>query len=259
MGRLPCHRRLIARRAAAGSSASWRQAHSSVPAVYPHWRRRPPRHTGYHDPMLWAPRDLENLIATRRRPSTSSISGRGAQSRAAGALRLHGCGCRRCSDLARQSRGLSQFQLRPRRSSTSAKSTCAALFWGRRYDSPIFICPTASNRAFHPDGEVAVAKAARSGNHLQISFRPLPQPRSRRPPTARGAHLVSALCLATLANRRGFGEAGGARGLPGDRCDHRRPRWQKPRNAAAPAPHRHATVLWHATPGLRLCRAQAQL
>jgi isopentenyl diphosphate isomerase/L-lactate dehydrogenase-like FMN-dependent dehydrogenase len=30
------------------------------------------------------------------------------------------------------------------------------------------IAPTGSNRAFHPDGEVAVANAARVGNHLQI-------------------------------------------------------------------------------------------
>ncbi len=30
------------------------------------------------------------------------------------------------------------------------------------------IAPTGSNRAFHPDAEIAVAKAARAGNHLQI-------------------------------------------------------------------------------------------
>ena len=40
--------------------------------------------------------------------------------------------------------------------------------FGARYDSPIVIAPTSSNRAFHPDGEVAVAKAARAGNHLQM-------------------------------------------------------------------------------------------
>jgi hypothetical protein len=41
--------------------------------------------------------------------------------------------------------------------------------WPRvRYDSPIVIAPTSSNRAFHPDGEVAVARAARTGNHLQM-------------------------------------------------------------------------------------------
>jgi 4-hydroxymandelate oxidase len=30
------------------------------------------------------------------------------------------------------------------------------------------IAPTGSNRAFHPEGEVAVARAAKAGNHLQI-------------------------------------------------------------------------------------------
>src|SRR5262249_17354795 len=39
---------------------------------------------------------------------------------------------------------------------------------GVTFDSPIVIAPTSSNRAFHPDGEIAVAKAARAGNHLQI-------------------------------------------------------------------------------------------
>ena len=30
------------------------------------------------------------------------------------------------------------------------------------------IAPTGSNRAFHPDAEIAVAKAAKAGNHLQM-------------------------------------------------------------------------------------------
>jgi isopentenyl diphosphate isomerase/L-lactate dehydrogenase-like FMN-dependent dehydrogenase len=39
---------------------------------------------------------------------------------------------------------------------------------GTTYDSPIVICPTSSNKAFHPDGEIAVAAAAKAGNHLQM-------------------------------------------------------------------------------------------
>jgi isopentenyl diphosphate isomerase/L-lactate dehydrogenase-like FMN-dependent dehydrogenase len=39
---------------------------------------------------------------------------------------------------------------------------------GMKFDSPIVIAPTGSNRAFHPDAEIAVAKAAKVGNHLQI-------------------------------------------------------------------------------------------
>jgi isopentenyl diphosphate isomerase/L-lactate dehydrogenase-like FMN-dependent dehydrogenase len=40
--------------------------------------------------------------------------------------------------------------------------------FGAKYDSPVVIAPTGSNRAFHPEGEVAVARAAKAGNHLQM-------------------------------------------------------------------------------------------
>jgi 4-hydroxymandelate oxidase len=64
--------------------------------------------------------------------------------------------------------GFLKFQLRPRRliDVSSIDMSCEIL--GVTYDSPIVIAPTASNRAFHPDGEVAVAKAAKTGNHLQL-------------------------------------------------------------------------------------------
>ncbi len=38
----------------------------------------------------------------------------------------------------------------------------------RRYDSPIVLAPVSSQRAFYPEGEIAVAKAARAQKHLQI-------------------------------------------------------------------------------------------
>jgi 4-hydroxymandelate oxidase len=44
---------------------------------------------------------------------------------------------------------------------------CAEIL-GTKYNSPIVIAPAGSNRAFHPDAEIAVAKAAKAGNHLQI-------------------------------------------------------------------------------------------
>jgi isopentenyl diphosphate isomerase/L-lactate dehydrogenase-like FMN-dependent dehydrogenase len=40
--------------------------------------------------------------------------------------------------------------------------------FGTKYDSPIFISPTGGNQFFHADGEEAVARAARAGNHLQV-------------------------------------------------------------------------------------------
>jgi len=39
---------------------------------------------------------------------------------------------------------------------------------GVRYDSPIIVAPVGGQKAFHADGEIAVARAAKAGNHLQI-------------------------------------------------------------------------------------------
>ena len=64
--------------------------------------------------------------------------------------------------------GFLKFQLRPRRLNDVSKVDMSIEIFGGKYDSPIFVCPTGGNQFFHPDGEVAVAKAARAGNHLQI-------------------------------------------------------------------------------------------
>ena len=61
-----------------------------------------------------------------------------------------------------------KFELRPRRLVDVSKIDISAEILGTKYDSPIVIAPTGSNRAFHLDGEIAVAKAAKAGNHLQI-------------------------------------------------------------------------------------------
>jgi isopentenyl diphosphate isomerase/L-lactate dehydrogenase-like FMN-dependent dehydrogenase len=64
--------------------------------------------------------------------------------------------------------GFLKFQLMPHRLNDVSKVDTSVELFGTRYDSPIFVCPTGGNQFFHPDGEVAVAKAARAGNHLQI-------------------------------------------------------------------------------------------
>ena len=65
--------------------------------------------------------------------------------------------------------GFLKFQLRPRRLNDVSKVDMSIELFGAKYNSPIFVCPTGGNKFFHPDGEVAVAKAARVGNHLQTS------------------------------------------------------------------------------------------
>ena len=64
--------------------------------------------------------------------------------------------------------GFLKFQLLPRRLNDVSKVDTSVELFGTKYNSPIFVCPVGGNKFFHPDGEVAVAKAARAGNHLLI-------------------------------------------------------------------------------------------
>jgi isopentenyl diphosphate isomerase/L-lactate dehydrogenase-like FMN-dependent dehydrogenase len=64
--------------------------------------------------------------------------------------------------------GFSRWRLRPRRLIDVSAVDARCELFGATFDSPVVIAPTGSNRAFHPDGEIAVARAARAGNHLQI-------------------------------------------------------------------------------------------
>ena len=61
-----------------------------------------------------------------------------------------------------------KFQLRPRRLVDVSKVDMSTEILGVKYGSPIIIAPTGSNKAYHEDGEIAVARAARAGNHLEI-------------------------------------------------------------------------------------------
>jgi isopentenyl diphosphate isomerase/L-lactate dehydrogenase-like FMN-dependent dehydrogenase len=64
--------------------------------------------------------------------------------------------------------GYSKWALRPRRLVDVSKLDTSAELLGHRYDTPIVICPLGSQRAFHPEGELAVARAAKAKNHLQV-------------------------------------------------------------------------------------------
>ncbi|MFO1080554.1 MAG: alpha-hydroxy acid oxidase [Reyranellaceae bacterium] len=61
-----------------------------------------------------------------------------------------------------------KVQLRPRRLIDVSLLDLRLELFGQTYASPIVLAPTGSNRAFHEDGELAVARAARKGDHLQI-------------------------------------------------------------------------------------------
>jgi isopentenyl diphosphate isomerase/L-lactate dehydrogenase-like FMN-dependent dehydrogenase len=64
--------------------------------------------------------------------------------------------------------GFLKFQLRPRRLVDVSKVDMSADILGVKYDTPIILAPVGGQKAFHAEGEIAVARAAKTGNHLQI-------------------------------------------------------------------------------------------
>jgi isopentenyl diphosphate isomerase/L-lactate dehydrogenase-like FMN-dependent dehydrogenase len=40
--------------------------------------------------------------------------------------------------------------------------------FGQRLNAPLFLCPVGAQQAFHSEGEVAVARAAKAKNALQV-------------------------------------------------------------------------------------------
>ena len=61
-----------------------------------------------------------------------------------------------------------KLQLRPRRLVDVSKVDMSVEILGVKYPTPIVIAPVGGQKAFHPEGEIAVARAAKAGNHLQI-------------------------------------------------------------------------------------------
>jgi len=64
--------------------------------------------------------------------------------------------------------GFLKFQLRPRRLVDVSKVDMSVQILGVRYASPIIVAPVGGQKAFHAEGEIAVARGARAGNHLMI-------------------------------------------------------------------------------------------
>jgi len=62
----------------------------------------------------------------------------------------------------------SHVRLRPRRLRDATKVDMRVDLFGTVYNSPIFTCPTGGEKSFHPDGELAVARAARARGTLQV-------------------------------------------------------------------------------------------
>ncbi|MDA0328038.1 MAG: alpha-hydroxy acid oxidase [Gemmatimonadetes bacterium] len=62
---------------------------------------------------------------------------------------------------------LERIYLRARRMIDVSRLDTRVTLLGREWPSPLLIAPAGSQRAFHPDGELATARAASARNHLQ--------------------------------------------------------------------------------------------
>ena len=62
----------------------------------------------------------------------------------------------------------SRYQLQARRMIDVSKIDLSIELFGEKFTSPIVLCPLGAQRAFHPEGAIAVAKAAKARGHLQI-------------------------------------------------------------------------------------------
>lgn len=121
------------------------------------------------DPVDWAPRDLARLIAD---PSQAldvfDFEPVMKQNVPPAHFGYMATGVDDEVTLRANREGFLKFALRPRRLVDVSRVDTSANILGVTYDSPIVVAPTGSNRAFHPDAEIAVARAAKAGKHLQI-------------------------------------------------------------------------------------------
>ncbi len=70
--------------------------------------------------------------------------------------------------LRANSRGFDRYQLRVRRFVDVSRIDMGMELFGQKFNSPVVLCPVGSQRAFHADGELAVARAAQAKGQLQI-------------------------------------------------------------------------------------------
>jgi isopentenyl diphosphate isomerase/L-lactate dehydrogenase-like FMN-dependent dehydrogenase len=64
--------------------------------------------------------------------------------------------------------GFQRLQLRPRRLGVEGKLDTSVTLFGRKWNTPLFLCPVAALEAYHSQGEAGAGRAARAKGILQI-------------------------------------------------------------------------------------------
>ena len=121
------------------------------------------------DPIMWAPFKTDDLIKTPRE-AINVFDFEPVMSKTVPPAHFGymASGIDDEITLRANREGFLKFQLRPRRLVDVSKVDMSTEILGVKYDTPIIIAPVGGQKAFHSDGEIATAKAAKVGNHLQI-------------------------------------------------------------------------------------------
>src|ERR1700691_1187384 len=121
------------------------------------------------DPYVWAPRDYSHLIARPKETldvfDFEPVMHKNVPPAHFGYM---ASGVDDDVTLRANRDGFLKFQLRPRRLVDVSKVDMSTEILGQRYETPIIIDPTGGHKAYHPDGEEGVARAAKTGDHLMI-------------------------------------------------------------------------------------------
>ncbi|MBL6614301.1 MAG: alpha-hydroxy-acid oxidizing protein [Reyranella sp.] len=121
------------------------------------------------DPLVWAPRALQPLIESPREALSvfdfEPVMHKNVPPAHFGYM---ASGIDDEVTLRANRDGFQKFQLLPRRLVDVSEPDLRMELFGRTYGSPVVLAPTGSNKAFHEDGDLAVSRAARRGDHLQI-------------------------------------------------------------------------------------------
>jgi 4-hydroxymandelate oxidase len=126
-------------------------------------------HARQSDPLMWGPFDPNNLIkAPKEAINVFDFEPVCRQNVPPAHFGYMAAGIDDEVTLRANREDFLKYKLRPRRLVDVSRVDMTTDILGVKYASPIMICPIGGQRSFHPDGEIAVAKAAKTGNHLQI-------------------------------------------------------------------------------------------
>jgi 4-hydroxymandelate oxidase len=121
------------------------------------------------DPMVWSPRNLDKLITSPKEAiNVFDFEPVMAKTVPPAHFGYMASGIDDEVTLRANREGFLKFQLRPRRLVDVSKVDMSMDALGMKFDSPIIIAPTGGHKGYHADGESGVARAAKTGDHLQI-------------------------------------------------------------------------------------------